>query len=365
MAERSEGADQRRHAPYPLIDFLEAGNAGPLNELLERLVARQVAKRVQIETTIGRGGVVTGPSNPVTGPRPGRSPGKGVDGPLLDLDGPLILGRLNELFDGVSLCRFHGSAIETPIGRFPGSARKQGPRRYAYDIGLNTDKVVGFVVPNPFDTVITFGHDRADEPRPRNGVGLPPLDRSRTSRVYPLTEDRAQRAPREPGSVLSGETGKVTPAVTRAGTLPAKGGRKRPERRPDLTPHEPTRPAPQPPPVCDLNVRLMLLENGLLEMLQLSGRDVRIHFSRGLVRPVRKTRQGTYVPTGERLSVRLGGETITLWRGKTPRLSAPLVFDENLVQVGGQGVIAILKQVTLGGTSAKPKLIFDQTELVL
>ena len=109
----------------------------------------------------------------------------------------------------------------------------------------------------------------------------------------------------------------------------------------------------------------MLLENGALEMLQLSGPDVRIHFSRGLVRPVRRTRQGTYVPTGERLSVRLGEETITLWRGKAPRVSAPLLFDENLVQVGGQGVIAILKQVTLGGTGAKPKLTFDQTELVL
>jgi hypothetical protein len=359
MAERSKSADHRRHVPYPLTDFLEAGSAGPLNELLERLVARQVTKRVRIETTIGRGGVDTAPSNPVTVPRPGRSPGKG-------LDGPPILDLLHELFDGVSLCRFHGSAIESAIEQLHGSAKKQGPQRYAYDIGLNTDKIVGFVVPNPFDTVITFGHDRADEPRPTNGVGLPPLDRSRTtSRVYPLTEDRAQRAPREPGSVLSDRTGKVTPAVTRAGKLPAKGGRKRPDRRPGLTPPEPTRPAPQPPPLCDLNVRLMLLENGLLEMIQLSGRDVRIHFSRGLVRPVRKTRQGTFVPTGERLSVRLGDETITLRRGKTPRLSAPLVFDDNLVQVGGQGVIAILKQVTLGGTSAKPKLIFDQTELIL
>ena len=345
MDKSSGGTDHQRHAHYPLTDFLESGSARKLGELLTRLLEKQRAKRSKFEGDIGRGGGRERPIDAVGGGRPSRPLVKGTDGPP-------IHELLHELLDGVTLCRLHGSVIR---------GRK---RHYAYDIGLNSDKIVGFVVPNPFDTVITFGRDRSDAPRPTKGVGLPPLDRYRvTSRVSPLAdarETREEREPREPGSVRSGNTGKVTAAFPKRPEVTPDRGRE----RPGFARPEPTRPAVEQPPLCDLNVRLVVGENSALQTLQMHGPNVRIYFSTGLVRPVRKTQLGKYVPTGERQGVRLGDRTITLSRGMTPRLSAPLVFEDNLVQVGGQGVIAILKQVTLGGSAAKPKLIFDQTEVI-
>ena len=121
--------------------------------------------------------------------------------------------------------------------------------------------------------------------------------------------------------------------------------------------------------LCDFNIRITLNESNALEIIQIFGASVKIYFSKKLVKPLTQTDDGgKYTPTGERQRVDLKQAKITLARRKTPHLSMPLVFEDNVVQIAnhvqGHGIVAKLKKVTLGGTFQKPKIIFDEVELL-
>lgn len=302
-------------AHFPLVDFLADDGIRRLAALLTSATAPR-----------GRS-VATGAMPGVRDPAvvtPGR-----IDGGLRRKREHEIAAHLERLFEGVTLCRFDGRVV-------------QGRRRYySYEVGLSSARRVGFVLPNPFDTLITFGGDRPLSFRPPARGPIAPLDRHFPTHAPVVPTVRARK------TAAAGRR-----ESKQAGSKPADKRRK------------PGRPAAAPaPPTCDFNARFVIGEMNRLEILHIYGPTIRIYFSKGLVCPVRVDSNGRYVPTGERQGVALQDRVITIARGQTPRVSAPLVFDENLVRVGGQNLVARLRQVTLGGTAAKPKLVFDQVEL--
>jgi hypothetical protein len=314
---------------YPLTDFLVEGNASKIGDLFLSLIRQQEGKASKF-TEAGGGRAPTGRVRDVG------SGGVEIPEPI----GPDRFGgteppyeTLHRLMEGVSLCRFNGSVVN-------------GRRRYyAYDVGFSSGKTVGFVLPKPLDTLLVFGGERIDLLKIPTRFGLPPLERYPVA--IPQRIDAKARVAREEAAREKSKL-KDRPGVK--GTAPPP--------RTEKTEEEPA------PHVCDFNARVYVSETGRLQILQIFGPTIRFYFSPGLIRPVRKNSQGNFVPTGERQMVRLGNERITLMRGQRPRLSAPLSFDDNLVQISGQGLIAKLKSVTLGGTSAEPRLVFDQTELI-
>ena len=65
-------------------------------------------------------------------------------------------GSLKDFLEGIYLGNFTSSALNAHPTR--------GAQQYIYDIGFNTDRRVGFIVDNPFDTLITF--EPAERKRP-------------------------------------------------------------------------------------------------------------------------------------------------------------------------------------------------------
>jgi hypothetical protein len=292
---------------YPLTDFLENSNLGDLRQMLQK------------GTIPHYGGYVT--------------------------KGPHVLVHdLKTALEGVYLARFESSVL-------PGKTSM-----YIYEVGFNSARTVGVILRNPFDTILAFG---APKPKPPvgGGGGLP-------------DPRLPERKPGAPGVGAAGAIGtKGTGAGARYAMKARKGkttggkfvrapGVKGAEIRP------PTTPMPWPKPVaCDLNLRFVVDGKNTLQSLHIFGTSVRFFFSTGLVQPVRKS-GGKYLPKDIRQKVALGNATVMLMRGRRPRLSKELTFEDNLVQIGGQNLIAKLNKVTLGGTFAKPKLVFKDTEIL-
>ena len=266
-----------------------------------------------------------------------------------------VVGDLKSALEGVYLAKFESSVT-------PGE-----PPIYVYEIGLNSERTVGAVLSNPFDTVLVFGAPKKKPPG--GGGGSPPdphlpVPKPGTPGVGTIgTRGYVMKSSKAKPTTGKATVGKPTGGKPAGGKL--VGGR-------PTVPHVVAAPDPRfPIPVlrpvsapCDLSLRFVVNFQNVLQSVHIFGTSVRFYFSTGLVQPVRKASGGKYVEKEGRLKVALGDATILLRRGHRPHLSKVLTFDDNLVRIGGQGLIAKLHKVTLGGTFEKPKMVFKETEIV-
>ena len=251
---------------------------------------------------------------------PVHSPVKGKPEKPAPADPDKVSADLQQLFRGIYLCKFKSSVT------------REGGNFYHYEIGLNADRRVGLLLKNPLDTIIAFGKQEA-------GIDLSVTHQSG------LDFDLALR-----NLVIAGRKAKL--------------GKARPDKKKPNKVFPGKKPPEKSETPCGLNLRFSLNRKGILQALQIYGPEVEILFSKGLVRPVRRETGGVYRPTGKRLKATLKDSVIMVSRGMAPRLSTPLTLDNNLVQISGQNLLAKLKQVDLGGSFEKPKLIFSDVDLV-
>jgi hypothetical protein len=294
------------HAKYPLRDFLGESTFQNIVKSLQHDILKSPAARP------GQKGEST--SSPQ---KPGKRPDPSHSSP------DSIYREMSQLLDGVYLCKFHSTvAFRKPSLLVHQDPRKRRPQTiYIYDIGLDSDKRVGLLLKNPLDTVLAFGRK----------VEFPDIDLQALLRFDAYWRNQDSFA-------LKDESTKVP----KPGKHPGQNHKT----------------------LCDLNLRLILKANGVLDTLQIYGPGIEIYFSKKLVRPMLKTSRGTYKATGNRVKVNLENRIITITRGFPPRLSRSLIFENNVVQIGQLNQLARLKEVTLGGTFKEPKLIFTDLEFL-
>jgi hypothetical protein len=231
------------------------------------------------------------------------------------------------------------------LGCFQSSAIQKDPRRpaqrYIYDIGFNTDKPTGFIVANPFDTLVTFG------PRGRHSpygvlnpaiLGLPAASTIKVERVVPKRK----------GAGAKGTT--HNPDLVGTFGTAVVGGLGGDEGRSSI--------------LCDLNIRIVTNHNQQLQQLSLYGDTLKVHLSKGLVQPVERSATNKWVGTGKRLAIPMGNRMITLRRDRLPTWGGPLDLGGATVTITGSGVVGRLHRVDLGGTVEKPLIIFDDVEIL-
>jgi hypothetical protein len=314
---------------YPLLDFLDP-NAFTIDGLFKNATLRAELERY-IKGVPSSQEESCGCDKPSKSkrPRPFDIPPKDARNP----DGRTaqsVKDRLETFLDGLYLGCFKSSVLQ-PEARKP-------PVRYVFDIGFNTDKVTGFIVANPVDTLVTFG------PRGRYaGYGA----------VHPSVRD-LPRSPgirvaevRQPPRGLDGKAGVANTHYVTTFGLPTEGSN---DPRADI--------------VCDLNIRLVFDDRQSLQELSLYGETMKLHLSKGLVQPVQRSEHDEWVRTGKRLRLDMGRRVIRLRRGRLPHWGGPIDLGGALITITATGLIARLHRINLGGTVAKPQIVFDGVEIL-
>lgn len=318
----------------PLCDFLD-----PNGFDLER-VLRTSALKVEIERHVKAFGVRPSGAdrdNAAHGRMSGRSFDANVDLDLEATDGhatPSLEDQLKAFLDGLYLGCLDSQVIQLK----PGSP----PQSYIYDIGFNTDKLTGFVISNPEDTLITFG------PRGRHG-SYGPGDPSgfRLPRVPSI---KVQEVTPEPKKSKKG-IGRLNPDFigtfgTASGVDRGGGGN------------------PRASIICDLNIRVVTNAAQQLQQVSIYGDTMRVHLSKRLVKPVERSAANEWVPTGKRLALEMGNRMITLRRGRLPTWGGPMDLGGSTVLISRSGLAARLHGIDLGGTVQRPLIVFSGVEIV-
>ncbi|MGA7303406.1 MAG: hypothetical protein WBW88_00970, partial [Rhodothermales bacterium] len=219
---------------------------------------------------------------------------------------------------------------------------RRPPQAYIYDIGFNTDKRTGFIVANPFDTLITFGPRGRHVPYGVVDPGafrMPNLSNIKVTAVPPVRPRDSVRP-----NVLHNNA-----FVTTFGTV---GG------SPDST----TNP-PKASIICDLNIRIIHNHRQELQQLSLYGDTLKVHLSRGLVQPVVRNAD-RWVKTGHRLGIDVGTRVITLRRNRLPTWGGPIDLGGAIVGITSSNVFGRLHRIDIGGTPAKPLIVFEDVEIL-
>jgi hypothetical protein len=216
-------------------------------------------------------------------------------------------------------------------------------------IGLSSTHRIGVMLSKPVDTILSFGGSPADSawpageppvvhPHPVDAAGGSP---TRTTRIEVDTVPQEGATANDPAAEPSDS---ATPPVSR----PTK-----PTKTPRLIPGA----------ECDILIHSERDAKGTLRLLRISGTTVRFHLSRRLVLPVTHA-AGQWAVGPNRVAVQLGTASIQLRRGFAPRVSTPLDCHSVTVEIARRGMLAQLGTVTLGGTSERPQIIFDDIRLV-
>lgn len=240
--------------------------------------------------------------------------------------------QLEKFLDGLYLGCFESHVVQ-PEAQRP-------PQSYIYDLGFNTDKPTGFIVANPFDTLVTFG------PRGRHSqYGALDPGGLRMPRVPNIKVKRGAVPPR----VTGGNSGALSPDfVTTFGSV--DGGRGGAGSKSSI--------------ICDLNIRIVRNQRQELQQLTLYGDTMKVHLSKGLVQPVERSVANEWVATGKRLTLPMGNRMITLRRNRLPSWGGPIDLGGAIVSITASKVVGRLHRVDLGGTVEKPLIVFDGVEIL-
>lgn len=316
---------------YPLLDFFD-----PQRISLDHIL-RSTSLRVELEryikgfaldeSEIGMGGSARSPASLRTSAANPYKGGPATDGRTTHS----FKDRLEKFLDGLYLGCFQSSVVQPDARRPPG--------RYIYDVGFNTDKLTGFIVAKPFDTLVTFG------PRGRHAgygafdpavVGLPRSPNIKVAQVVP-----AQKGPGKKGAVIRPDF------VTTFATAVASG--------PDV---------PKASIICDLNMRIVMAPNQQIQELTFYGDTLKVHLSKGLVQPVERSPANEWVRTGKRLALDMGNRMIMLRRNRLPTWGGPVDLGGTIATVTSSNVVGRLHRVDIGGTVEKPLFVFDGMEIL-
>lgn len=316
---------------YPLLDFVHPDGFS-LDHILHSTSLRAELERHIMTFKVSDGEPSCGDSQPRRGGR------HAVANPYIGAvatDGRSsqdFKEQLVKFLDGLYLGCFQSSAIQIDPRR--------PPQSYIYDIGFNTDKPTGFIVANPFDTLVTFG------PRGRHspyGVFNPAV-----LRVPAASTIKVERvAPKRKGAGAKGATHNPD-FVGTFGTAVVNG--RGDEGRSSI--------------LCDLNIRIVTNHSQQLQQLSLYGDTLKVHLSKGLVQPVERSAANKWVETGKRLAIPMGNRMITLRRNRLPTWGGPFDLGGATVTITGSGVIGRLHRINLGGTVEKPLIVFDDVEVL-
>lgn len=320
---------------FPLLDFVH-----PHGFSLDHIL-RSTSLRTEIERHIK--------SIPVAESRSGSEKHEGIPGwrgfdpsivnpyvsavATADETSQSLQQRLEKFLDGLYLGWFESSVVQ-PEPQRP-------PQSYIYDVGFNTDKPTGFIVPNPFDTLVTFGPRGRHSPYGPLDPGGLKLPRVPSIKVRPVLPERKGR-----GKGI----GTIHPDfVTTFGT--AIGD----DRGSD---------GPKASVICDLNIRIVTNQRQELQQVSVYGDTMKVHLSKGLVEPVQRSVANEWVKTGRRLALAMGNRMITLRRNRLPAWGGPVDLGGATVSITASNIVARLNRVDLGGTVEKPLIVFDGVEIL-
>ncbi|SRR6266496_221822 len=326
---------------FPLLDFLDP-NAFGLDHILQSTALRTEIERHIKSFAVGKN-VVAGKSKcgcekhepPPTPRRSDPAVASPYVNPVATADdsSQSLQQGLEKFLDGVYLGCFESSVVQ-PDAQRP-------PQSYIYDIGFNTDKTTGFIVANPFDTLVTFG------PRGRHSQygAFDPVG-AIMRRVPNIKVRRAAPQPRGPGRA----DGALNPDLVTTFETPAGD-----DRGDD---------GPRASIICDLNIRIVRNQRQELEQLSFYGDTMKVHLSKGLVQPVERSATNGWVKTGKRLALAMGNRMLTLRRNRLPTWGGPIDLGGVTVTITASSVFGRLHRVDLGGTVEKPLIVFDSVEIL-
>ena len=252
-----------------------------------------------------------------------------------DKDKPLFEDSLKDFFKGLYLGYFKSTEIK--------AVSTKPPQLYIYDIGFNTDKVTGFIVKNPFDTLISFSprdpkypYGRADEILDR----VPKMYNIKATPLIP-TPKCDEGKPKMTGVVKGLLTNlQQTLSVSNEDTYTKASI------------------------VCDLNFRVTVNNKNKLKSISMYGDTLKIHLSKGLVQAMEKSDDGKWVKTGKRFSFDVGERIITLQKNRLPSWGGKINLEGKVVSITSSNLIGKLNEINLGGTIEKPLIIFNNVEII-
>lgn len=317
---------------YPLRDFVH-----PQGFSLDHIL-RTTSLKAEIERHI-KGFAVDGNAADSCGKTPPRRPPvsrppvgpRAPDRPT----GQTFQEQLEQFLDGLYLGCFESGVVQKDPRR--------PPQNYVYDIGFNTDKLTGFIVANPYDTLLTFG------PRGRQ---VP----------YTVADPGVVRMPKFPNIKVADvpipqPSGSRDPRRIQANALVTHFGMRGAGSEADPSP-------PRASIVCDLNLRIMVNHRRELQLLSIYGDTLKVHLSRGLVEPVVPSSTSKWAKTGRRLQLDVGSRVLTFRRNRLPTWGGPIDLGGATVSITSSNLFGRLQQVDIGGTQAKPLILFEGVEIL-
>ena len=242
--------------------------------------------------------------------------------------------QLKNFLNGLYLACFESHVVQ-PDARRP-------PQNYVYDVGFNTDKSTGFIVANPFDTMITFGPRGRQVPYSVVDPGVVRMPKLPAIRVGPVGVPNPTGSLRPRGTFNNA-------LVTTVGAVNERPGAEDNPPRASIT--------------CDLNIRVIQGQRQELQALSFYGDSLKIHLSKGLVQPVVRTASG-WLATGSRLGFGVGTRVITLRRNRLPTWGGPIDLGGATVLITSSNLVGRLHRVDIGGTPERPLIVFQDVEIL-
>ena len=247
---------------------------------------------------------------------------------------PSFEEALNGFLEGLYLGNFTSYKVQ-PVLTKP-------PSQYIYEIGLNTDKKTGFIIKNPFDTLVTFGPRDSKYPYGSNEA-IP----DRISRL-PLVSYAKNISDNACSEASFKRFSKGTKPISYSGSTKAAKNDK----------------TKKSAIVCDLNLRVIVDSKNQLQSLSMYGDTLKLHLSKGLVQTVTRTDAGRWIKTGKRLDLDMGKRIITLKKNRLPNWGGSIDLGDVPVSITSSGLVGRLNKVNIGGTLDKPLIIFDKVEIL-
>jgi hypothetical protein len=244
--------------------------------------------------------------------------------------------RLSDFFRGLYLGNFKSDVIQAD--------KRRPPQMYIYDIGFNTDEKKGFILRNPFDTLITFGPRNPRHPYGDIKEGMTRLPGIPKFTAVDVNPDKDCEDTKTSAIKLGG-------VINKTYTIAAKGDKA-------------DKGMAKPSMVCDINFRIIVDAKNRMQLLSMCGDTLKIHLSRGLIQPIQKLNSGKWVKTGARLGFDVGDRIITVRKNRIPTWGGAIDLQGAPVSITSSNQIAKLHKVNLGGTTEKPLIVFDDVEII-
>ena len=324
---------------FPLIDFLHPNALKAEGILSHPVLINALTNHIRGFAAGSTIGATVGGSSPESSPIRVNGPGDiAIGGRDRVVDASQPKPTFEEMFTGFLEGLYLGNFTSHVVQPSP----KRPPLQYIYEIGVNTDKDTGFIVNNPFDTLVTFGPRDPKYPYGENEHIPARIAKLPSLRfASKVSEDKCDEK-------IKNRYGNIKDHTTISD--PVKAVRTDWEKRNAR--------------VCDLNLRVIVNGRNQLQSLSIYGDTLKLHLSKGLLQTAERTDAGKWVKTGKRLTVPLGNRIISLKKNRLPNWGGAIDLQGAAVSITSSGLMGRLNKVNIGGTLEKPLLVFDKVEIL-